>query len=212
MGGGRRVYLSSGVPVARRAADESPACHGRPPDRCAGRTGTCVRTVRRSWFSQLDTQHRGTGTVRGQDPARDALRGPAPQACRTGSGRHAVRLGRGGRRARRPAGRLVRPRLHAAGDRGSAGPGRSGVEPALLASALVGPRRLHRAALASARSAAAGRDPDLPRPLRPPGHGHRPASRARSRHRSWCRWASAPTWTDGACRATASSSWTGTTA
>ena len=58
----------------------------------------------------------------------------------------------------------------------------------------------------------AGRHRDLARPLRPPRPG-RPSARccAPRTRRSWCRWASARTWTGGGCPRRGSSSWTGTT-
>ena len=78
-------------------------------------------------------------------------------------------------------------------------------------SPLVGPKRLHPSAGAAERAARGRRDRDLARPLRPPRPGDDPrAHRACRRRRSWCRWASAPTWSAGACPPTGSSSSTGT--
>ena len=75
---------------------------------------------------------------------------------------------------------------------------------------LVGPRRLHPVPVAHRRPAAAGRDPHLARPLRPPGPGHRPGA---DRHpdravRGAARRRRAPA-AAGACPTSGSSSWTG---
>ena len=67
-------------------------------------------------------------------------------------------------------------------------------------SPLVGPKRLHPCRGALAGAAADRRGRDLARPLRPPRHGHRSGRWPdAARRRSWCRWASARTWSAGAC-------------
>ena len=115
---------------------------------------------------------------------------------------------------RGPAHHLVRPRVHAGRDRRAAGPARSGLERPLLALAAGRPE-----AAAPSRPCRSTSCPPLDAIVI--SHDHydhldmdtvKAAGRARSPPRSWCRSASAPTSSAGACRPSASSSWTGTRA
>ena len=75
----------------------------------------------------------------------------------------------------------------------------------------VGPRRLHAVPVPLVGLGRARRRPHLPRPLRPPRHGHHPTVVRRASPSSY-RSASVRTSRAGACRGAASTSWTGTRA